>query len=97
MNTQMFGLAAANTAAPETPIRPPAMAVRRCRRSTTEPSRGEAPMTSSVIMSARPSRERLTPKSSLILAKNGGAKRKQAFAARRAVVSGNTCRRVSTE
>ena len=90
MKIHMLGLEAAITAAADMPSNPPVIAVRRCMRSTNDPSNGDAPIANSVIMSARPSRDRLTPKSSLMLARKGGAKRKQALAVRRATVSGRT-------
>ena len=52
-------IAAAIVAAPEIASSPPAIAVRRCIRSTNRPSTGEIPMAISVIMSAKPRRDRL--------------------------------------
>ena len=53
------------------------------------------PAAISVTINATPSRPRLTCKSSLMLARNGGAKRKHAFVVSRAMVTAPTLRRVS--
>ena len=92
----MWLLAAASSAPTPTPPRPTTMAVRRCRRSASRPVSGEANPDSSLIANATPMRSSETRWPAAMVARNGGANRKHAFAHIRAVVSNETRRRTSS-
>ena len=87
VNTTTCVLAAANVAPIATPTSPTHIAVRRCRRSATEPVVVESKPDSSLIANATPSRSSEMPRPPAMVARNAGANRKHALAAVRARVS----------
>jgi hypothetical protein len=96
-NHHTLVLAAADSAPAPTMARPRVSAVRRCMWSPSRAVRGDMRPDSSVTANAVPMRSSVTPWPVAMVARNGGANRKHAFAQARATVSNVTRCRTSAE